>query len=92
MKLTLTHVGVRSGTKDGFDALAQVYLARIRLTSGNIVEGRGSVLTHADMTASNTFDHPNEVRLSPFPVDVRGNRADISIPQRAVVSLELKMA
>jgi alpha-L-arabinofuranosidase len=67
-------------------------VANIRLTSGSIVEGRGSVLTHPEMTASNTLDHPNEVMLSPLPVKVRGNRAEISIPQRAVVSLELRMA
>jgi alpha-L-arabinofuranosidase len=64
----------------------------IRLASGNIVEGRGSILTHAAMTAGNTFDHPNEVRLAPFPVTVRGNRTEVSIPPRAVVSLALKMA
>ncbi len=66
--------------------------ANIRLTSGSIVEGRGSVLTHAEMTAGNTLDHPNEVKLAPLPVNVRGQRTEISIPQRAVVSLELKMA
>jgi hypothetical protein len=44
------------------------------------------------MTASNTLDHPNEVMLSRLPVKVRGNGAEISIPQRAVVSLEFRMA
>jgi hypothetical protein len=44
------------------------------------------------MTASNTLDRPNEVKLSPLPVTVRGNITEISISQRAVVSLELKMA
>jgi alpha-L-arabinofuranosidase len=65
--------------------------AQIRLTSGSIVEGRGSVLTHAQMNAGNTLDHPNEVKRSPLPVTVRGNKTEISIPQHAVVSLELKM-
>jgi alpha-L-arabinofuranosidase len=65
--------------------------AHIRLASGNIVEGRGSILTHAEMTAGNTFDHPNEVRLAPFPVTVRGNRTELAIPPRAVVSLALTM-
>jgi hypothetical protein len=41
------------------------------------------------MTAGNTFDHPDKVRLAPFPVAVRGNKAEVSIPPRAVVSLEL---
>ena len=65
--------------------------ANIRLTNGSIVEFRGSVLTHGEMTAGNTFDRPNEVKLLLIPVNVRGNRTEIAIPPRAVVSLELKM-
>ena len=53
--------------------------------------GRGTLLTHADMTAHNTLDKPNEVQLATLPVTVRGNRVEISIPQRAVVLLELKI-
>lgn len=70
-------------------SLDSTIATRIRLTSGSIVEGRGKILTHADMTAGNTFDHPDNVRLAPFAVVVRGNRAEISLPPRAVVSLEL---
>jgi alpha-N-arabinofuranosidase len=66
--------------------------ANLRLTSGNVTEGRGTVLTHEEMNASNNFGRPNEVALSPFPVRVRENRTEISIPPRAIVSLELKMA
>jgi alpha-N-arabinofuranosidase len=67
-------------------------VAHLRLTSGNILEGQGTVLTHPDMTAHNTLDRPNEVQPpTPFPVNVRGNRTEISIPKRAVVSLELKI-
>jgi len=65
--------------------------AHIRLTSGSIVEGRGSILTHADMTAGNTFDHPDKVKLAPFPVTVRGSMAEIALPPRAVAALELVM-
>jgi alpha-L-arabinofuranosidase len=64
----------------------------VRLASGNITEGRGQVLTHEDMTKSNTFAHPNEVRLAPFAVNIRSKRAEISIPPRAVVALELKLS
>ncbi len=67
-------------------------VAHLRLTSGNITEGRGTVLTHSEMTAHNSLDSPNEVRLAPVAVTVRGNQAEISIPQRAVVSLELKIS
>jgi alpha-N-arabinofuranosidase len=73
-------------------SLDSAVAARIRLTSGSIVEGRGSVLTHAEMNAGNTFDRPNEVKLAPFPVTVRGNNTEISIPKHAVVSLQLRMA
>jgi alpha-N-arabinofuranosidase len=66
--------------------------ANLRLTSGSLVEGRGTVLTHEQMNASNSFDHPNEVTLSAFPVHVGANRTEISIPPRAIVSLKLKLA
>jgi hypothetical protein len=44
------------------------------------------------MTAGNSFDHPNKVEMARLPVNVHGNIAEISIPKRAIVSLELKMA
>jgi alpha-N-arabinofuranosidase len=71
-------------------SLESAVAAHIRLTSGSIVEGRGSVLTHADMTAGNTFHRPDEVKPAPFPVTIRGDRAEVSLPQRAVVSLDLR--
>jgi len=66
--------------------------AVVRLTSGAISEGRGHVLTHENMMGSNSFAHPKEVYLAPFTVNIRGDRAEISIPPRAVVALELKMS
>ncbi len=65
---------------------------QIRLTTGSITEARGTVLTHAEKNAANTFDRPNEVALAPIPVKVSSNRTEITIPARAVVSLQLKMA
>ena len=73
-------------------SLESAVAAHLRLTRGSIVEGRGSVLTHADMTARNTFHHPDEVKPAPFPVTIRGDRAEVSLPQHSVVSLELRMA
>jgi alpha-N-arabinofuranosidase len=70
-------------------SLDSTVAANLRLTSGSIVEGRGRILTHADMTAGNTFDHSDNVKLASFPVTVRGNRTEIALPPRAVVSLEL---
>ena len=43
--------------------------ARIRLASGTAAEARGVVLTHAEMTAHNTFDRPEEVKLAPLRGD-----------------------
>ncbi|RSL15345.1 alpha-N-arabinofuranosidase [Edaphobacter aggregans] len=65
--------------------------AQIRLTSGSITEGKGTILTHTEMTAGNTLDRPNEIKLSALPVVVRNNRVEISIPQRAIVAMELKI-
>jgi alpha-N-arabinofuranosidase len=64
--------------------------AVVKLSSGGVTEGRGQILTHDDMTRGNTFARPNEVKLAPFAVNVRGGRAEILIPPRAVVALELK--
>jgi alpha-N-arabinofuranosidase len=66
--------------------------ARLRLTNGSMVEGRGAMLTHAEMTAGNTLDSPNQVQPVALRVDLRRGRAEISIPKHAVVALELKLA
>jgi alpha-N-arabinofuranosidase len=66
--------------------------AHIRLTNGNIVESRGTLLTHENMMAGNTLDRPNEVQSAAMPVNLRGNNAEITIPKHAVVSLELKLS
>ncbi len=95
---TMPGLSGSASTKDGTlhvtitnPSLESPITAHLRLSSGSLVEGRGTVLTHADMTAHNTLDMPNEVQLSNLPVTVRGNKAEVSIPQRAVVLLELKM-
>jgi alpha-N-arabinofuranosidase len=95
---TMPGLSGSASTKDGTlhvtitnPSLESSITGHLRLSSGNLVEGRGTVLTHADMTAHNTFDKPNEIRLATLPVTVRSNRVEASIPQRAVVLLELKM-
>lgn len=64
-------------------------VAHIRLTSGSISEGLGRVLTHKEMTAANTLDHPDEVKPAPLPVAAHGNGIEVSIPPHALVALEL---
>ena len=66
---------------------------RIRLAGGGqVAEGRGKVLTHEDMTATNSFDAPDNVTLSRIAVRVDGGAAAVTIPKQAVVALELRIA
>jgi len=66
--------------------------ARIRLGGGGrVAEGRGTVLTHEDMTATNTFDDPDNVTLSELTVQTRGDAAHVIVPRKAVVALELQI-
>ena len=66
--------------------------ARIRLAGGTATEARGVVLTHAEMTARNTFDRPEEVKLVPLPVTLRGSVVEVVLPKHAVVSLEVNVS
>ena len=66
--------------------------AQIRFTNRNLTEGQGSLLTNSEMTAGNSLDHPDIVRSVAFPVSVAGKGARISIPPRAVVSLQLRIS
>ncbi len=70
--------------------------ANIGMTTGSFKEGRGTVLTHTEMTARNTFEEPENVKPKPHPVSVRGNEcADLhpsscSGPARDAVGLGLR--
>jgi alpha-N-arabinofuranosidase len=64
--------------------------SRIKLTTGSLTEGRAIVLTHEDMMARNTFDRPNEVKLEPLSVTVRGQGAEVVIPKQSIACLELR--
>jgi alpha-L-arabinofuranosidase len=57
-----------------------------------VAEGRGTVLTHDDMTATNTFAGPDNVTPSALAVRISGDDAYVTIPRRAVVALELLIA
>jgi alpha-L-arabinofuranosidase len=74
-------------------SLDEAVSARVRLGGGGrVAEGRGTVLTHEEMTATNTFDDPDNVTLSDLTVEVRGDAAHVSVPKQAVVALELQIA
>ena len=73
-------------------SLSDTVAARIRLSGGvQIREGRGTVLTHEDMAATNTFDDPGQVNLSTLAVETTGGNTAVSIPPKAVVALDLSI-
>jgi alpha-N-arabinofuranosidase len=74
-------------------SLDDAVTASIRLAGGaRVIEGRGRVLTHEDMTATNTFERPGEVTLSDLEVGVGGDAARVRVPTQSVVALELLIA
>jgi alpha-N-arabinofuranosidase len=66
--------------------------AQIHLAGGSLAEGRGTILTHADRQARNSFERPDEVKPGPLSVTVRGSSVDVVFPPRSVALLELRMA
>jgi alpha-L-arabinofuranosidase len=67
--------------------------ARIRFSGGaSAREGRGTVLTHADMRARNTFERTNEVTLAMLPTTIGGNAMTVSIPKHSVIALDVELA
>jgi alpha-L-arabinofuranosidase len=50
------------------------------------------VLTHDDVAAANTFQHPNAVTPSPLPVSVAGDGFSVVIPKQAVAAIEMDIA
>jgi alpha-L-arabinofuranosidase len=72
-------------------SLDSAIATHLRLTNGSVAGGRARVLTHAEMTASNTLEQPDKVMPIVLPVNVRAGRTEVSIPPRSVVSLELEL-
>jgi alpha-L-arabinofuranosidase len=67
--------------------------ARIRFAGGaRASDGRGTVLTHSDMSARNTFQNANEVRPSPLSVTTGGEGVVVVIPRQAVAAVEIQLA
>jgi alpha-L-arabinofuranosidase len=66
---------------------------RIRFAGGaRASDGRGTVLTHSDMRARNTFQNNNEVRPSSLPVKISGESLVVEIPKQAVAAVEIQLA
>ena len=74
-------------------SLENAVTTSIRLEGGGrVAEARGRVLTHHEMTATNTFDRPDAVTLAPLALDTRDDAARVTIPAKAIVALELRIA
>jgi alpha-L-arabinofuranosidase len=66
--------------------------ARIRVAGGRRpVEARGTVLTHGDMRARNTFEHPDEVRPASLAATVRGDTVGVTLPKHSVTALDVRL-
>jgi hypothetical protein len=65
--------------------------ARIRFAVAQRNEARGLCLP-IDMAAANTFQNPNEVKLSQLPVSVAGSGLSVVIPKQAVAAIEIELA
>ena len=68
-------------------------VVRARLAGGaRPTEARGTVLTHADMRARNTFEKADEVRPSPLPVKLADQGIVAELPKQSVAALEIRIA
>jgi alpha-L-arabinofuranosidase len=66
---------------------------RVRVAGGGrATEARGTVLTHDDMRARNTFERPGEVRPSPLPVKIDGAAVLVDLPKHSVAAVEVRLS
>lgn len=74
-------------------SLESAMRTRILLAGGaRALEGRGTLLTHDDMRARNTFDKTHEVRPSPLPVAVSGAAVVVELPRQSVAAIEMRVS
>jgi alpha-L-arabinofuranosidase len=66
---------------------------RLRISGGaRPTEARGTVLTHPDMHAGNTFSHPEEVKPGALPVTLSGDAVEVALPRNSVAVVECMLA
>jgi alpha-N-arabinofuranosidase len=67
-------------------------VTRLHLTNSiRATEGRGTVLTHREIHATNSFQAPNEMVPSSFPVTTAGDTVTVTVPKQSVVAVELRI-
>jgi alpha-N-arabinofuranosidase len=73
-------------------SLQESMTTRLRVSGGaRVRDARADVLTHEDMHATNTFDKPDQVRLTTMPAQVTGDVATIALPKQSVVAVTLSL-
>jgi alpha-L-arabinofuranosidase len=55
------------------------------------MEAAGTVLTHSDMRAGNTFAHPEEVKPAQLKTNVVGDAIEVLLPRGSVAVVECKL-
>jgi alpha-N-arabinofuranosidase len=66
---------------------------RVRFTGPvSVSEVRGTVLTHDDMRGRNTFERPDEVRLSALAVKLDGATVLVDLPKHSVAAVEVRLS
>jgi alpha-N-arabinofuranosidase len=66
---------------------------RVRFAGGaRPTEVQSSVLTHADMRATNSFANPDEVKPATHPARVVADRIELNVPGKSVVLVECAIA
>jgi alpha-L-arabinofuranosidase len=66
--------------------------ARIRFAGGaQAREARGTVLTHSDMRARNTFEKTDEVRPSSLAVKTSGQGVVVDLPRQSVAAIQIQI-
>jgi hypothetical protein len=73
-------------------SLEDTVSTRLRVAgSARVREARASVLTNEDMHATNTFERPNAVGLTPLKVEVSGETAAVTLPKQSVATVTLDL-
>jgi alpha-L-arabinofuranosidase len=73
-------------------SLESAVAVRTRFTGGaRPVEAGGTVLTHGDMRARNTFEKTDEVRPSPFQVKLDGQNIVFDLPKQSVAAVQIQL-